>query len=50
MTRSKGMVNSFGPMEDHTKETGTMENNMEKVCMSHRKEQRSLESGEKERG
>lgn len=42
------MVNLFGLMEDATKETGKMENNMEKVYMLLVKEPKDMANGEME--
>jgi hypothetical protein len=49
MTRNKAMVNSYGLMVDHIKETGLMVNSMVKVSMLHHKGLKNLENGKKER-
>ena len=49
MTKSKGMENSYGLMEDHTKEIGFKVSNMERESMSLLMELRSVGNGKKER-
>ena len=44
------MENSYGLTADHIKETGSMVNNMVKVCTLLVKEMKNMVSGKKERG